>query len=166
MHEACAGKEYSSFEHQMQVAAYSLLMPQRYNWSASGGERMAPSTAEAPHAVDARASRPHGVHDSNARLVHESNGGLLFYMKTGVLKGVGCSAHEVATIIQHRNRLAAALVRKQLPPMLMSEHKCSRCFVNQTCALYHKVPWFIQDTTTYTLPHIILLPDFFKKNTK
>jgi hypothetical protein len=143
MHKACAGKEYSSFEHQMQVAAYSLLMPERYNWSGSGWERMEAWTADAAdgvHVVDALSCRPHGVHDSNARLVHESNGGLLFYMKTGVLKGVGCSAHEVATIIQHRNRLAAALVRKQLPSMLMSEHKCSRCFVNQTCALYHKVP--------------------------
>ena len=140
MHDACAGKEYSSFEHQMQVAAYSLLMPERYNWSGSGGGRMAACTAEAADGVDALSSRPHGVHDSNARLVHESNGGLLFYMKTGVLKGVGCSAHEVASIMQHRNRLAAALVRKQLPRMLMSEHKCSRCFVNQTCALYHKVP--------------------------
>ena len=42
------------------------------------------------------------------------NGGLLLYLKSCEVLGVGVRDNEVAAILQQRNRLAAALTHKQV----------------------------------------------------
>jgi len=83
--ELKSGKKYLGAEHMMQVALYSLLMPERYGGGGGLGSG-----------------------------VHGMNGGLLLYLKSGEVLGVGVKENEVASILQHRNKLAAALTHKQV----------------------------------------------------
>ena len=83
--ELKSGKKCYGAEHMMRGALYSLLMPERYG---GGGEQ--------------------------GKGVHAMNGGLLLYLKSCEVLGVGVRDNEVAAILQQRNRLAAALTHKQV----------------------------------------------------
>ena len=99
--ELKSGKSCSRPDHEVQVTLYSLLMPERYvkahvpTMAGSGGHTGCAHTETKTMSAE----------------VGAGNGGLLLYIKELALRGVSMRAAGVATLLQYRNRLAAAQVR-------------------------------------------------------
>jgi DNA replication ATP-dependent helicase Dna2 len=66
--------------------------------------------------------------------------GILYYMETSETSRVPAIRHELRHMILQRNELACYVrQRLELPPMLKSEHLCTRCYAKTPCFMYHKL---------------------------
>ncbi|KAK9768425.1 DNA replication endonuclease-helicase Dna2 [Basidiobolus ranarum] len=65
--------------------------------------------------------------------------GLLYYMKAGEMISVPAVRDEIRGLLIGRNQMAPYLInRRKLPSMLESLHTCQRCYVLDSCLVYHK----------------------------
>ncbi|KAJ3182151.1 Tripartite DNA replication factor [Gaertneriomyces sp. JEL0708] len=65
--------------------------------------------------------------------------GYLYYLETGELSEIPSLRDEIRLMIIKRNELAGYFVsHDKLPPMVQNAHRCKRCYVRDTCAVYHK----------------------------
>jgi hypothetical protein len=66
--------------------------------------------------------------------------GLLWNVQKPGMSAVRSNQLELAGLMGHRNRLAAAMqAGSRAPPMLQESWACGKCPVAETCALHHKV---------------------------
>ena len=106
--ELKTGRQYPE-EHRAQVMLYSLLMSQRYGVSVDSG--------------------------------------ILLYLSQNIqeMQDVANSRASLTGIIMQRNTLAVHLRTnrgdrrcKDLPTMIMDDHRCGHCFQKDSCMLYHR----------------------------
>ncbi|TPX33425.1 hypothetical protein SeMB42_g07481 [Synchytrium endobioticum] len=65
--------------------------------------------------------------------------GLLYYVQTGEMLHVGPAWEEVRQLIISRNRMVGHLTSNgALPEVIKNANTCNKCFVRDTCILYHR----------------------------
>lgn len=76
--------------------------------------------------------------------------GILYYLETSEINRIPAIRHEIRHMVMKRNELACYVrERLELPPMLREDHKCNKCYAQESCFLYHKL---VEDGTGEILP--------------